>query len=136
MVLTLHLLAISYGRGGIPSPHNNLQYQYQAGHNIYIGCGTTENIIGGNQDSPRHKQISDSLTHHNSENTGSEMRPSRQAGNNAYNNTFEVKKMGYTSINKVQILKVTLNQINSCRNSMEVGAHPSILYFRCQYKTS
>ena len=39
---------------------------------------------------------------------------------------FEVKKLGTSSRNEVQILNITLNQINSHMSSVEAGAYPAI----------
>ena len=44
----------------------------------------------------------------------------------AENNTFEVNKLGASSINEVQILKATLNQMKSRMISMEAWEHPAI----------
>ena len=42
------------------------------------------------------------------------------------NNAFEVKKLGASSRNEVQILKTNLNEIKSRMSSMEAGTHPAI----------
>ena len=79
MVSTLHLLVISYDKGSRPPQLRNIQAPYQDAQTIYIVWETIEHIMGETQVNSWKKPISDSLTHHNSENTSSEMQTIQQA---------------------------------------------------------
>ena len=69
----MYMTGYNDGSSIISPQYSYLQVPDQVGHIIYILWGTTEHILRNHQVSPLHNPRSELVTHHNFQNSWSEM---------------------------------------------------------------